>query len=197
MDFLKGHWLKSVGLLSHGVIFNFSSAKVCSPAIIKAYYFIFASDILIAVTDYYMYFLMVVFIALLHPTQWTIANPVSKTGTSNDRKSCSVFPPARPVTYSAFARWRIILASCLDTVTSSHLFHLARVLCRQIFTSSLEFESICGLLQVCNFILRLSIIALYRHNMASPGQKQGGWPDLIHTVSVRDVVVFRLVPIFN
>ena len=30
--------------------------------------------------------------------------------------------PARPVTKCAFARWRIILSSSLDIVTSSHLF---------------------------------------------------------------------------
>ena len=38
-----------------------------------------------------------------------------------------------PVTECAFARWHIILPSCLDSVTSSHLFHLARGVCRRDF----------------------------------------------------------------
>ena len=40
-------------MLSHGVIFNLGSAKLCSPAIIKTY-FSYDKDIWIAVTDNYM-----------------------------------------------------------------------------------------------------------------------------------------------
>ena len=46
--------------------------------------------------------------------------------------------------------------SCLDSVTSSHLFHLAHVLCRQIILSA-QSLNICGL-QVCNFFLLLWIL---------------------------------------
>ena len=42
-------------MLSHGVIFNLCSAKVCSPAIIETY-FSYNKDICIAVTDYYSTF---------------------------------------------------------------------------------------------------------------------------------------------
>ena len=42
-------------MLSHDVIFNLGSAKVCSPKIIETY-FSYDIDIWIAVTDYYMYF---------------------------------------------------------------------------------------------------------------------------------------------
>ena len=38
-------------MLHHGVIFNFGSAKVCSPAIIETC-FSYNKDIWIAVTDY-------------------------------------------------------------------------------------------------------------------------------------------------
>ena len=42
-------------MLSHGVIFNLGSAKVCSPAITETY-FSFNKDIWIAVTDYFCTF---------------------------------------------------------------------------------------------------------------------------------------------
>ena len=32
VDSWMGHWLVSVGMLSHGMTFNLVSAKVCSPA---------------------------------------------------------------------------------------------------------------------------------------------------------------------
>ena len=44
-----------VGMLSHDVIFNLCSAKVCSPAIIETY-FSYNKYIWIAVTVYYLYF---------------------------------------------------------------------------------------------------------------------------------------------
>ena len=42
-------------------------------------------------------------------------------------------PPqaGRSTQYCAFPRWRLVLPSCLDNVTSYHRFRLARVLCRQ------------------------------------------------------------------
>ena len=46
-------------ILSHGVIFNLGNAKVCSPAIIEPY-FSYDKDIGIAVTDYYLYFSLIV-----------------------------------------------------------------------------------------------------------------------------------------
>ena len=52
-------WLGNAGMLSHGVIFNLGSAKVCSPAIIQTY-FSYDKDNSIAVTDYYMYLYLIV-----------------------------------------------------------------------------------------------------------------------------------------
>ena len=46
-----GHWLGCADKLSHGVIFNLSSAKVCSPAMIETYFY-YDKDIWITVTDY-------------------------------------------------------------------------------------------------------------------------------------------------
>ena len=40
---------------------------------------------------------------------------------------------AGPVTECSFARWRIVVPSCLDIVTSYHLFCLARGVCRHVF----------------------------------------------------------------
>ena len=53
------------GVLSHGVIFNLGSAKVCSRAIIETY--------MITVTDYYMtlYFYLIV-LSLLVVILWLI-----------------------------------------------------------------------------------------------------------------------------
>ena len=44
-----GHWLRSVGMLKHGVTLNLGSAKVCSPAIFETY-FSYQKDIWMAVT---------------------------------------------------------------------------------------------------------------------------------------------------
>ena len=44
-------------MLSHGMTFNFVSAKVCSPAKIETY-FSYYKDIWIAVSDYYISFLL-------------------------------------------------------------------------------------------------------------------------------------------
>ena len=41
-----------------------------------------------------------------------------QTGPPNTIKRRPVFPPNRPVQYCALARWRVILPSCLDRVTS-------------------------------------------------------------------------------
>ena len=54
-----GRWLGSAGLQSHGVIFNLGSPKVCSPAIIETY-FSSDKDMWIAVTNYCMYFNLIV-----------------------------------------------------------------------------------------------------------------------------------------
>ena len=60
-------------MLSHGVIFNLGSAKVCSPTIIETY-FSHDKDIWIAVGDYCMYFslnvlfLLVAILQLIHFT---------------------------------------------------------------------------------------------------------------------------------
>ena len=70
------------------------------------------------------------FIALKHPIQWTIAVPVGADRPAKRWKKRPVFPPAGPVQYCAVARWRDLFPSCLDSVTSWHLFRLARDLCK-------------------------------------------------------------------
>ena len=49
--------------MHHGVIFNFCSAKVCSPAIFETC-FSFDIDACIASTDYYIYFYMIVLFSI-------------------------------------------------------------------------------------------------------------------------------------
>ena len=51
-------------MLSHGVIFNLGPAKVCSPAIFETYLH-YDKDIWIAVSDYYMYFNLIVLFLLV------------------------------------------------------------------------------------------------------------------------------------
>ena len=58
------HWLESLGMLSHGGMFSLDPAKVCSLAIIEIYFF-YDKDIWIAVTDYYMYFYLIVLFLLV------------------------------------------------------------------------------------------------------------------------------------
>ena len=59
--------------MHHGVIFNFGSAKVCSPAIFKVS-FSYDKDVWIAATDYYLHF----YIILLFPLR-TILQLISFT----------------------------------------------------------------------------------------------------------------------
>ena len=46
-------------MLCHGVVFHLGPAKLCLPFIIEIY-FSYDKGILIAVTDYYMYFYLIV-----------------------------------------------------------------------------------------------------------------------------------------
>ena len=58
-------------------------------------------------------------IALVHPIQWTIANPVGAHRPIKRQKKTSCVSTGRPVpSTSALARWRVVLPSCLDSVTS-------------------------------------------------------------------------------
>ena len=58
----------------------------------------------------------------------------ARTGPPNVRKRRPVSPPDRLAQYCALARWRVVLPSCLDRVTSWHLFRLARDLCKRIIS---------------------------------------------------------------
>ena len=67
------------------------------------------------------------FIALIHPIQWTIAYPLGADRPAKHQKKTSCVSTGRSVpSTSALARWRVVLPSCLDRVTSWHLFRLAR-----------------------------------------------------------------------
>ena len=59
------------------------------------------------------------FIALIHPIQWTIAYPVGADRPAKRQKKTSCVSTGRSVrSTSALARWRVVLPSCLDSVTS-------------------------------------------------------------------------------
>ena len=59
------------------------------------------------------------FIALIHPIQWTIAYPVSADRPVKRQKKTSCVSTGRSVrSTSALARWRVVLPSCLDSMTS-------------------------------------------------------------------------------
>ena len=59
------------------------------------------------------------FIALIHPIQWTIAYPVGADRPAKRQKKTSCVSTSRSVrSTSALARWRVVLPSCLDRVTS-------------------------------------------------------------------------------
>ena len=59
------------------------------------------------------------FIVLIHPIQWTITNPVGADRPAKRQKKTSCVSTGRPVpSTSALARWRVVLPSCLDSVTS-------------------------------------------------------------------------------
>ena len=81
---------------------------------------------------------------LIHPIQWTTNGQLltrsAQTGPPNARKRRPVFPPAGWSQYCAFAWWRMVFTSCLDNMTSYHLFRLARVLCRSVFNISRVFK---------------------------------------------------------
>ena len=60
-----------------------------------------------------------VFIALVHPIQWTNAYPVGADRPAKRQKKTSCVSTGRSVrSTSAIARWRVILPFCLDSVRS-------------------------------------------------------------------------------
>ena len=68
------------------------------------------------------------FIVLIHPTQWTIVNPVGADwpATCQKKPSCLFTGWAGPVLYICQVAHH---TSCLDRATSSHLFCVVCVLC--------------------------------------------------------------------
>ena len=86
------------------------------------------------------------FIALIHPIQWTIAYPVSAGRPAKRQKKTSCVSNGRPVrSTSALARWRVVLPSCLDRVTSWHLFRLARTSAHTFYFSAIFLWILCVL----------------------------------------------------
>ena len=78
-----------------------------------------------------------IFIALIHPIQWTIANPVGADRPAKRQKKMSCVSTGRPVPSTVHSQGgaSYLIPSCLDRVTSWHLFCLARVLCRCVFNN--------------------------------------------------------------
>ena len=76
-------------MLKHGVTFNVSPYKMCSSPIFETY-FSYHKDGWTEVIYYYIYFyLIVLFIAFIHPIQWTIVLPVSATGPAKRQQKMS------------------------------------------------------------------------------------------------------------
>ena len=75
--------------------------------------------------------------------------------------------PAGPVTECIFARCRLVHTSCLDRMTSSRLFRLARE-CTNVFAESVSTQSFVKTTTNFHFIFIASGLV-----MASPGQKKG------------------------
>ena len=70
------------------------------------------------------------------------------------------------------ARWHKVLPSCLDIVTSLHLFRLTCVLCKRVFEGIWKFEEKNGLFwEVKAYFHRKIYIWCYLHVMVSPGLK--------------------------
>ena len=88
--------------------------------------------------------------------------------------------PAGPVNGCAFARWRIVLPSCLDMLTSLRLSFGAWSV-QTCFTEREYFGSLLGEFTIKQTLLYLTIfLLLSTHIMSSPGQKRGtceekGW----------------------
>ena len=70
----------------------------------------------------------------MHPIKWTIANLIGTDRPARKKSSCVT--TSRLVQYCAYARCLLILHSCLDSVTSSHLFCLTCVLILRKFRPS-------------------------------------------------------------
>ena len=59
------------------------------------------------------------FIVLIHPIQWTIANPVGTDRPAKRQKKMFYVSTSQPVpSTSALTRWRVVLPSCLDSMRS-------------------------------------------------------------------------------
>ena len=104
------------------------------------------------------------FIALIHPIQWTIANPISTDRPAKCQKQTSCVSPGWPVgSTSALTRWRVVLPSCLDRVTSWHLFPFCRELVHMDFDSLLVFCVFFGkIIEGFHFLLILFDFYIYQ-----------------------------------
>ena len=59
-----------------------------------------------------------IFIALIHPIQWTNAYSVGADRPAKRQKKTSCVSTGLPVrSTNALARWRVVLPSCIDSVT--------------------------------------------------------------------------------
>ena len=132
--------------------------------------------------------LITIFIALIHPIQWTITYPVGAHRPAKCQKKTSCVSTGRPArSTSALARWRVVLPSCLDRVTSWHLFRLAR-------TSAHTF-CFCGFCvfygRIPSFFNIIGLLHIYRMLCLLRGRKGEAaamqWPALMSTPVVHAV----------
>ena len=81
-------------MLSHGVIFNLGSFKLCQPAIIETYYY-YDKDICIAATDYYIYFypiMVFLLVAILPLINFTASKLTLDKSSASDLENAPIAP---------------------------------------------------------------------------------------------------------
>ena len=110
---------------------------------------------------------------LIHPIQWTIANPVAQTSCPDQlpRQKKNSFCVSTGWAVELYTRLVVHRTSFLDSVTLKHFFFL-HVYCADRFlriTSKVDYCLICYLLS----ILLLTVYRLLQIIMVSPGQKLG------------------------
>ena len=114
------------------------------------------------------------FIALIHPIQWTIAYLVGPDRPAKRQKKTSCVSTGLPVrSTSALARWRVVLPSCLDSMTSWHLFRLARTSVHGNFSDCQFFCKFYLLLEDFTFLCVLSYLGHIIAQNVVPRTKEG------------------------
>ena len=98
--------------------------------------------------------------------------------------------PAGPVTECTFARCRLVHTSCLDRMTSSCLFHLARGVDRRVFVKCGYLKTTHELLYIFHFHLNIWYSrSLWRPLVKEEGLVATQWHFLTLIQSAQDAVI--------